>query len=98
MNSIRYYVPDINQYLNVLAMCLVFTILWLLLNKWLLSLALGDYDDYRSFINRSLVIRGSVGFLVLGVMTMTVIIWFNWQEQQFSEQRKTDAEQAGQRS
>ena len=92
MNSIRYYVPDINQYLNVLAMCLVFTILWLLLNKWLLSLALGDYDDYRSFINRSLVIRGSVGFLILGVMTMTVIIWFNWQEQQFSEQRKADAD------
>jgi LytS/YehU family sensor histidine kinase len=25
-------------------------------------------------------------------MTMTVIIWFNWQEQQFNEQRKVDAE------
>ena len=92
MNSMRYYVPDINQYLNVLAMCIIFTLLWLFLNKWLLSVTLGDHEDYSRFLNRSLPIRGSVGFLILGVMTMTVIIWSNWQEQQFSEQRKADAE------
>ena len=93
MNSIRYYVPDINQYLNVLAMCVVFTLLWLFLSKWLLSISLAHYEeDYRGFLLRSLPIRGSVGFLVLGVMTMTVIIWFNWQEQQVSELRKADAE------
>ena len=88
----RYYVPDINQYLNVLAMCIIFTLLWLFLSKWLLSVTLGDHEDYSRFLNRSLPIRGSVGFLILGVMTMTVIIWFNWQEQQFNEQRKADAE------
>src|SRR5688500_6807571 len=82
MNSIRYYVPDVNQYRNVLVMCIIFTLLWLLLSKWLLSLTLGVYDNYQSFLARTLVIRGSVGFLILGVMTMTVIIWYNLQEQQ----------------
>ncbi|MEP7374778.1 MAG: histidine kinase [Chitinophagaceae bacterium] len=92
MNTIRYYVPDINQYLNVLAMCIVFTILWLLLSKWLLSISLDDYENYLFFLKRSLFIRASIGFLVLGIVTMSVIIWYNWQEQQTSELRKTDAE------
>jgi two-component system, LytTR family, sensor kinase len=92
MNTIRYYVPDINQYLNVLAICIVFTILWLLLSKWLLGISLDSYENYMFFLKRSLFIRASIGFLVLGIVTMTVIIWYNWQEQQTSEQRKTDAE------
>jgi two-component system, LytTR family, sensor kinase len=92
MNTIRYYVPDINQYLNVLAMCIVFTILWLLLSKWLLGISLDSYENYSFFLKRSLFIRASIGFLVLGIVTMSVIIWYNWQEQQTSEQRKTDAE------
>ena len=92
MNTIRYYVPDINQYLNVLAMCIVFTILWLLLSKWLLGLSLDSYENYQYFLKRTLFIRASIGFLVLGIVTMSVIIWYNWQEQQTSEQRKTDAE------
>jgi len=92
MNTIRYYVPDINQYLNVLAMCIVFTILWLLLSKWLLGISLDSYENYLFFLRRSLFIRASIGFLVLGIVTMSVIIWYNWQEQKTSEQRKTDAE------
>ena len=92
MNTIRYYVPNINQYLNVLAMCIVFTILWLLLSKWLLGLSLDSYENYQYFLKRTLFIRASIGFLVLGIVTMSVIIWYNWQEQQTSEQRKTDAE------
>jgi two-component system, LytTR family, sensor kinase len=92
LNSIHYYVPDINQYLNVLAMCIVFTALWLLLSRWLLSITLNDFENYTYFLRRSLFIRGSIGFLVLGVVTMTVILWYNWQEQQINEQRKSDAE------
>ena len=92
MNTIRYYVPGINQYLNVLAMCIVLTILWLLLSKWLLGISLDSYENYLFFLKRSLFIRASIGFLVLGIVIMSVIIWHNWQEQQISEQRKTDAE------
>jgi two-component sensor histidine kinase len=92
MNTIRYYVPDINQYLNVLAMCIVFTILWVLVSKWLLGISLDSYENYLYFLKRSLFIRASIGFLVLGIVTMSVIIWYNWQEQQTGEQRKMDAE------
>ena len=86
MNTIRYYVPDINQYLNVLAMCIVFTILWLLMSKWLLGISLDGYENYLYFLKSSLFIRASIGFLVLGIVTMSVIIWYNWQEQTNSKQ------------
>ena len=92
MNTIRYYVPAMNQYMNVLAMCIVLTILWILLSKLLLRVILGDYENYLPFLNRSIIIRYSIGFLVLGIVTMISIVWFNWQEQQLNEQRKIDAE------
>ena len=91
MNTIRYYVPTINQYMNVLCMCIMLTILWVVLCKWLLGGAI-DGEEYPGFLRKSMVIRGSIGFLVMGILTMVAIIWFNWQEQQKSEERKTDAE------
>ncbi len=92
MNSIRYYVPDINQYTNVIMMCVVFTAVWLLLTRWILGLVLGSHEGYSLFLSRSLVIRGSIGFLVYGIVNTTAIIWYNWQEQQANEMRKIDAE------
>ncbi len=44
------------------------------------------------FLLHSLIIRFSIGFLILGIVTMMGINWFTWQEQQKNEQRKTDAE------
>ncbi|MBC7947167.1 MAG: histidine kinase [Chitinophagaceae bacterium] len=92
MNTFRYYAPGIDQYLNILGMCLVFTILWVVLTKWLLGLFLGDYENYTSLLKRSVMIRSSIAFLILGIVTMISIIWFNWQEQQKSETRKLDSE------
>lgn len=92
LNSIRYYIPGMGQYMNILGMCVVLTVLWLLLSKWLLCLTLCDYENYSSFLSRSTMIRFSLGFLVLGIVTMIGIIWFNWQEQQKNEERKSDAE------
>lgn len=92
MNSLRYYVPRMDQYVNVLAICIVFAVFWLLLSKWILSISLGDYDSYLFFLHRSLAIRVSIAFLVLGIVSMSSIIWFNWQDQRKNEQRKADAE------
>ncbi len=92
MNSIRYYVPDINQYMNVLAMCIVFTLLWVIVSKSLLHVSLDEVENYAFFLKRSMFIRASIGFLILGIFIMTVILWYNWQEQQLNESRKADAE------
>jgi sensor histidine kinase YesM len=92
LNTLRYYLPGPTQYINVLTLCIMFTVIWLLMTKWILGLALGIYEDYTMFLQRSLFIRCSIAFLILAIMSMVSIIWLNWQEQQKSEQRKSDAE------
>jgi two-component system, LytTR family, sensor kinase len=92
LNTFRYYAPAMGQYLSVLGMCAVFTLVWLLISQWLLSLVLEDFENYRVFLHRSLIIRFSIAFLILGIITMIAIIWFNWQDQQKNETRKSDAE------
>lgn len=91
MNTFRYYSPGMGQYMNVLGICLVFALLWLLLSQWLLDLMLGSDEDYVFILHRSLIIRFSITFLILGIVTMISMTWLNWQEQQRNEQRKSHA-------
>lgn len=92
MNTIRYYLPGRDQYVNILVMCVVLTIIWLFLSKWLLGLALDGYGNYSVFLSRSLIIRFSVAILVIGIVTLMAINWYTSQEQQKNEERKIDAE------
>lgn len=92
MNTLRYYLPRGQQYINIFSICLFLTIVWLLLIKWLLKLVLGHYDGYTDILQHSLSIRFSIAFLLLGCITMISMLWFNQQEQKEYEDRKTDAE------
>ncbi len=92
MNTIRYYLPGREQYMNVLLMCIVLIILWQLITNWLLDLVLGSMEGYEVFLHQTVIIRLSIGFLVLGIVTMMAINWYTWQEQQKAEERKIDAE------
>jgi sensor histidine kinase YesM len=92
MNTLRYYLPRGNQYINIFSICLFLTIVWLLLCKWLLGLALGHYEGYKDLLHHSLSIRFSIAFLLLGCVTMISILWYNQKEQKENEERKTDAE------
>jgi len=92
MNTLRYYLPKGEQYVNIFSICLLLTIVWLLLTKWLLKVTLGHYDGYDNILHHSLSIRFSIGFLLLGCVTMISILWYNQQEQKEKDERKTDAE------
>ena len=75
MIVLRYYLPRGQQYINVFALCLLLTIAWLLLSKWLLGLLLGQYEGYKLLLHNSLSIRFSLAFLLLGFITMVSILW-----------------------
>lgn len=92
MNTLRYYLPRGQQYINIFSICLFLTILWLVLVKWLLRISLGHYEGYPDILNHSLSIRFSIAFLLLGCVTMISMLWFNQQEQKENELRKSDAE------
>lgn len=92
MNTLRFYLPRGTQYINIFSICLFLTILWLILTKLFLRLALSDYEGYSNLLQHSLSIRFSIAFLLLGCITLISILWYNQQEQKEKEERKTDAE------
>jgi len=92
MNTLRYYLPRGEQYVNIFSLCLLLTIIWLVLVKWLLKISLGHHEGYKDMLYHSLPIRFSIAFLLLGCITMISILWYNQQEQKENERRKADAE------
>ncbi len=90
---LRYYLPKYEQHINIFALCLLLTVFWILLSKWLLSITVGCYaDDYSGLLRRSMPVRFSLGFLLLGCLTLLSIVWYNQKEQKENETRKTDSE------
>jgi two-component system, LytTR family, sensor kinase len=92
MNTLRFYLPRGNQYINIFSICLFLTIAWLVICKWLLRLSLGHIEGYNSLLHMSLAIRFSISFLLLACITTISILWYTQQEQKENEARKTDAE------
>lgn len=92
MHTLRYYLPRGKQYINIFSICMFLAIIWLLLTKLLLRLALDHYPGYSELLHQSLSIRFSISFLLLGCVTMISILWFNQLEQKEFEERKSDAE------
>ncbi|MBL7742663.1 MAG: histidine kinase [Chitinophagaceae bacterium] len=92
MNTLRYYLPQKEQLINIFAWCVTFSIVWLLLTKWLLKLSLGYHPGYTDLLSHSGSIRFSIAFLLLGCVTMISVLWQTWIMQKEDQVRKADAE------
>ena len=92
MNTLRFYTPRRERYVNILAWCLFLMGIWLAFSHWLLILAAGHFEGYRQFLKSSMPVRGSIGLLILGCIALISVVWFNSEEQKQTDQRKTDAE------
>jgi len=92
MNTLRFYTPRSERYINILIWCLVLMAVWLVLGHWLLSLTASNFPGYRQFLKSSMPVRGSIALLILGCISLISVVWFNSEEQKQTEQRKADAE------
>ena len=93
MNTLRYYLPKREQYVNIFTWCVLLTLVWLLLSKWLLRITLGYHDEsYNNMLHHSSGIRFSIAFLLLGCVTMISVLWYTWGELKENEKREADAE------
>lgn len=90
--TVKFYATGTRNYINVIVLCIVLTLFWLFLSSWLLELLLEPQSSFIVLEHRPLIIRGSIGFLISGIVAMIGIVWYNWQDQQKAETRKTDAE------
>src|SRR5678816_2777708 len=89
---LHYYLPQKEKYFHLLSWCLLITVIVILITKVILKNIYASNDEYIAFFNRSIWVRSSLDFLLLGCVILISVIWYNWQEQSEQETRKQDAE------
>ena len=92
ITMLRYYLPQKEKYFHLVTWCILLTVIVILLTKVILKNVFSNDAEYIIFFNRSLWIRSSLDFLLLGCIVLISVIWYNWQEQSEQEERKQDAE------
>ena len=92
MNTYRYYLPRRDRFLNLFIVCIVFSTIGILISKGLLNLTVDFYETAPDLLHRSMPIRFSIAFLILGCVTMISALWYNTAEQKENEARKADAQ------
>ena len=93
LNITKYYLPTTSyQYLSVIAACAVVCGLWLWIVNSFLKIFFSNSQVYLAFLSNSLIVRYSFAFLMLVIVTITSVLWYNWIEQKKIDKRKSDAE------
>lgn len=90
---LHYYLPQKEKYFHLVSWCLLITLIAVLLTKVILKNIFINDPEYQVFFSRSLWIRASFDFLLLGCFVLVSVIWYNWQDQTEQEERKQAAEQ-----
>ena len=89
---LHYYLPQKEKYFHLVSWCILITVIAVLLTKVILKNIFINDEEYKTFFSRSLWIRSSFDFLLLGCFVLVSVIWYNWQEQSEQEERKQAAE------
>lgn len=92
-NNLKFYLPQQRRYWYLLVLSLLTAGAWLLAVKYALPMAVTNVNGYSVFLSRSLPVRFGIAFLVIGCMAMISVIWYGFEDQKTSAQRKTEAEQ-----
>ncbi|GAB4094360.1 hypothetical protein GCM10028786_32880 [Flaviaesturariibacter terrae] len=88
--KLRYYIPERNKPLHLVAFCAMLTALWLLLQRWLVQLLLPLH--FNDFFFESIWFRGAFGLLITGFMAMLSMLWYTLQDRHAMERRRSEAE------
>jgi LytS/YehU family sensor histidine kinase len=91
INTLRFYVPQKDRYVMLLAWVVVISVCWLFLTETALAL-LFDNPAYRQLLRQSLLIRFSYGFLITSSVVLMSVVWYNFLEQKALEERRLEAE------
>ena len=90
--NLEYYRPQQARYLYIGIWCFLLAGIWTSSLYYLLPILLETDNIYEIFLLNSLPVRFCIGFLMIGWMAMISVLWYNQQEQQASQKRKSDTE------
>ncbi len=91
-NNLQFYQPDKGRYIFVVVWCILLAAIWLIASQYIISYLQPGEADYPDMFYKSLPIRFSFGFLIIGLVALLSIIFYTRQDQQEAEMRKVDAE------
>ena len=91
-NTLRYYQPGKGKYFYILAWCLLLSGISVFISRWILVHYFDSSSVYLSVVEKSLLIRFCVGFLLISGMGLMSMLWYSQQDQKENELRKADAE------
>lgn len=89
--TLQYYTPQKNRYGYLFSLCAALSLLWLFGSRVVL-LTVQNEPGYGQFFSQTLLLRGAIGYLVLNCMALISVLWYTIQDQQETDQRKTEAE------
>lgn len=92
INTLRYYLPQRERFIHLVAWCIFLTVIIIILNRWALTSFLRNEEGYVDFFDQSLLVRISLYFLMIGIAALLTVIWYNRIEQDERERRKQDLE------
>jgi two-component system LytT family sensor kinase len=90
--NMQYYLPRKERFWYILVISLMLSIIWLFTSKFILELIYPDDAQYILMLDRSLLIRFGIAFLLTGCMAMISLLWYSQKEKQQMDARKADAE------
>lgn len=91
-NTLRFYQPGKGRYANVAAWCILLSVIWVFLSRWVLLYFLGGDSAYTGILDKSLLIRLCIGFLMISAAALISMLWYTLHDQKENERRKADAE------
>jgi two-component system LytT family sensor kinase len=94
INNLKYYQPrHAGKYVQLFIVNLILTGIWLLADRWILFFILNAKNSAMQFVDRSLAVRFTIGFLINGFMIAISAIWYSMQDRNENIKRRSDAEQ-----
>jgi len=91
-NTLRFYTPGKESYINIVAWCLLLTLIAVFISRFSLLYLYSEDKIYVRVVEKSLIIRACVGFLLVTGTAVLSILWYTLQDQKENERRKTEAE------
>jgi two-component system, LytTR family, sensor kinase len=91
-NTLRFYTPGKESYINIVAWCFLLTLISVFVSRFSLLYLYSDNKIYARVVEKSLIIRACVGFLLITGTAVLSILWNTLQDQKENEKRKTEAE------
>ncbi|MEO5942107.1 MAG: histidine kinase [Ferruginibacter sp.] len=90
--TFQFYLPRQERFWYILTLSITLSLCIVFLSRWVLQLTVDDNIIYLTMLKNWLPIRFGIALLMIGCMSMISVLWYTFQDQQETENRRTTAQ------